>query len=81
MIPSIISGAPRPNGDEISTVGFFSRSTLPADMAENTRVRVIDAFEKRSFVSRVFVNAQSKTLYALHSRPNLRINRPRRHMP
>jgi 8-oxo-dGTP diphosphatase len=59
FLTSIISGLPCPKVDEISEVGFFSRSELPPDMAENTRVRLIDAFEKRSFVRRFFVDAQA----------------------
>jgi 8-oxo-dGTP pyrophosphatase MutT (NUDIX family) len=48
----------QPNG-EISECMFFSRSDLPNHMSYNTRVRILDAFEKKDGVLRLFPTSET----------------------
>jgi 8-oxo-dGTP diphosphatase len=44
--------------DEISAMGFFSLSDLPGPMKNNTRIRVLDAFEGKIGILRTFTAAE-----------------------
>jgi ADP-ribose pyrophosphatase YjhB (NUDIX family) len=56
---NVISGVPRPCLPEISDVGYFSRDSLPTQLAFNSRVRIEDAFDQLRGVVRVFDTAES----------------------
>ena len=58
FLAQIAGGAPCPNHPEILDVGFFGQYELPVEMAPNTRSRVIDAFDNRYSVCRIFEHAQ-----------------------
>ena len=45
----------QPN-NELSHVGYFDRSKLPEPLHERTRTRILDAFDQRRGVIRVFGN-------------------------
>jgi 8-oxo-dGTP diphosphatase len=56
---TVTSGIPQPCLPEISRVAFFSRDSLPSDLAFNTRIRIDDAFAQCRGVVRVFDTAAS----------------------
>lgn len=59
FLASVVAGVPRANIVEISEIQFFSRAELPNEMAPNTLARIIDGFENRRSVCRIFEDAQS----------------------
>jgi 8-oxo-dGTP diphosphatase len=69
LLALVASGVPCPDGGEISDVGFFAQEALPHEMAQNTRSRVLDAFENRHSVCRIFEDAQSEGFICAPSAP------------
>src|ERR1700680_2058254 len=55
----VAAGVPRADAGEILDAEYFAQDALPRAMAQNSRVRIIDAFENRRSVFRVFENDQS----------------------
>jgi len=56
---TIASGIPRACPPEISDIRFFSRHSLPPELAFNTRIRIEDAFDRCRGIVRVFDSADS----------------------
>jgi ADP-ribose pyrophosphatase YjhB (NUDIX family) len=56
---TIATGIPRACPPEISDITFFSRQSLPPELAFNTRIRIEDAFERCRGIVRVFASADS----------------------
>ena len=53
----VVTGIPEAQPPEISELAFFSRASLPHELAFNTRVRIDDAYEQRRGILRVFDTA------------------------
>jgi 8-oxo-dGTP diphosphatase len=56
---TIALGIPRACPPEISDIRFFSKHSLPSELAFNTRIRIEDAFERCRGIVRVFDSADS----------------------
>ena len=56
---TIVSGVPRACPPEISDAVFFSRDSLPSELAFTRRIRIEDALEGRRGIVRAFDSADS----------------------